>query len=455
MNSNKRFRAYDPKAPIKLPESLQEWLPEGHLAYLISDVVEELDLSAIYQYYERELVGQPPYDPRLMVKLLFYGYTVGIPSSRRIEERTYTDIAFRVLTGDQHPDHDTICEFRKVHLKELCGLFVQVLGICREAGLVKVGHVSFDGTKVKANASKHKAMSYGRMEEKEAELEREVEELLREAEEQDEAEDTRYGKGKRGEEIPEELARREKRLETIRAAKGRLEKRKREEAIAEGKLKEDGTPKESRGRKPERPPGKPKPKDQENFTDPESRIMKNGDKAFVQAYNCQAVVEEESQVIVGRRVTNEANDKEQLKPLVEDVKRNTGQRPQKGSADSGYFSEANIEYGKAEGIELYIPPGREGKEEERIVVRGRIPKGISPADRMRRKLRTKKGKAIYAKRKRIAEPVFGQMKLGRGLRQFLLRGLEKVGLEWDLWCIGHNLLKLWGAGWQVSCEGSS
>lgn len=447
--SAKKFRPYEPDAPLAMPVCLRDWLPEDHLVYLVSDVVDELDLSEIYAHYEGQLRGQPPYDPRMMVKLLTYAYTVGIPSSRRIEQKTYEDIAFRVLTADQHPDHDTICDFRKTHRKALSKLFVQVLAVCQEAGLVKLGHVAFDGTKVKANASKHKAMSYGRMVGKEAELEKEVEELLKKAQQQDDDEDTRYGKGQRGDEVPEELRFKRKRLQALRDAKERLERRIREKAIEEGKVNPDGTPKPTRGRAPKTPHGQPKPKDQENFTDPESRIMVNGDKAFVQAYNAQAAVDEESQIIVGRGVTNEANDKRQLQPLAEDVKANTGAKPRKASADSGYYSEENIKYLEGEGIGAYIPPGRDKKLKDAPPPRGRIPKDLSLEDRMRRKLRTKKGRETYAKRKGIVEPVFGQIKFGRGLRQFLLRGLESVELEWDLWCIGHNLLKLWGSGWRV------
>jgi len=453
--SRKKFRPYDPNAPLPLPVDLREWLPEDHLAYVISDVVDNtLDLSEIYRYYETVLRGQPPYDPRMMVKLLFYGYTVGIPSSRRIEKKTYEDIAFRVLTADQHPDHDTICDFRRVHVKPLSTFFVQVLAVCQEAGLVKLGHVSFDGTKVKANASKHKAMSYGRMVEKEAELEKEVEALLQKAQEQDDAEDAQYGKGRRGDEIPEELRFKEKRLRTIREAKERLEKRTREKAIEEGKLNPDGTPKPTRGRPPQTPPGQPEAKAQENFTDPPSRIMVNGDKAFIQGYNAQAAVDDANQIIVGRALTNEANDKQQVRPLVEDVKANTGDVPDKASADNGYFSQENVEYLQGQGIDPYIPPSREKKLGDAPPPRGRIPKGLSLEARMRRKLRTKAGRATYGKRKGIVEPVFGQMKFGRGLRQFLLRGLEYVALEWDLWCIGHNLLKLWSSGWRLRTQGA-
>ena len=448
----KKFRPYDPEAPLSMPVCLREWLPKDHLIYVISDVVDALDISDIYAHYERHLRGQPPYDPRMMVKLLFYAYTVGIVSSRRIETKTYEDIGFRVLTADQHPDHDTICDFRKTHGKALGKLFVQVLAICCEAGLVKLGHVSLDGTKIKANASKHKAMNYARMVTKEAELEKEVEGLLKKAQEQDDAEDVRYGKGRRGDEVPDELRFKQKRLRTIRDAKERLEKRTREKAIQQGKLNEDGTSKPPRGHAPKTPHGQPKPKDQENFTDPESRIMVNGDKAFVQAYNAQAAVDEEHQIIVGRNVTNEANDKQQAQPLVEDVKANTGEVPDKASADSGYFSEDNIQYFQGQGIDAYIPPNRDKKLKDTPPPRGRMPNDLSVEDRMRRKLRTKKGQATYAKRKCIVEPVFGQIKFGRGLWQFLLRGLENVEIEWDLWCIGHNLLKLWLSGWAAAIK---
>jgi len=447
LTSRKKFRPYDPTVPLLMPVDLRDWLPEDHLVFVVSDAVDTMDLSEFYRVYASELRGQPPFDVRLMVKLLIYGYTVGIPSSRRIEKKTYEDIAFRVLTTDQHPDHDTICDFRKTHGKALSTCFVQVLGICQEAGLAKLGHVSFDGTKVKANASKHKAMSYGRMVEKEGELEREVAELLKKAQEKDDAEDAQYGKGRRGDEIPEELRFKEKRLQTIRAAKARLEKRTREKAIAEGRLAPDGTPKPTRGRPPETPPGQPEPKAQENFTDPESRIMLNGDKAFVQAYNGQIAVNE-AQIIVGRNLTNEANDKHQVKPLVENIQANLHAVPRKASADNGYYSEENVAYLGSQGIDPYIPPNRDRKLDDAPAPRGRIPKGMSPEARMRRKLRTKAGRATYGKRKGIVEPVFGQMKFARGLRQFLLRGVEYVALEWDLWCIGHNLLKLWAAGWR-------
>ena len=385
-----------------------------------------------------------------MVKLLVYAYTVGIPSSRRIELKTYEDLPFRILTCDQHPDHDTISGFRKQHLKALSQLFVQVLAICEEAKLTKLGHVALDGTKVKANASKHKAMSYGRMGEKEAELEAEVQELIRQAEQEDDKEDTRYGTGKRGDELSDELSFKQGRLETIRKAKQALEAKAREQAIADGKIHPDGTPIPRPGRKPKTPPGQPEPKAQRNFTDPESRIMKNGDKAFVQGYNCQAAVDADSQVIVAADVTDQANDKKQAEPMAAEVQANMGRNPDEMSADSGYFSEANVEHlEKEREIDVYISPGREKKDSsEADPTSSPVSTDPSVKDRMKAKLRTPEGKATYSKRKETVEPVFGQMKLGRGLRQFLLRGLAQVRGEWRLWCLGHNILKLWRSGWQ-------
>ena len=449
MPSQKRFRPYDPGAPIPAPTDLRDWLPGDHLVYFVSDLIEDEDLSAFYEPYERgELRGQPPYDPRMMVKLLVYGYIVGIPSSRRIERKTYEDLAFRVLTCDQHPDHDTISGFRKQHLGALSALFVQVLAVCQKAKLTKLGHVALDGTKIKANASKHKAMSYGRMGEKEKELEAQVQELIRQAEQEDDKEDSRYGKDKRGHELPDELRFKQGRLDTIRKAKRALEAEAWEQAIADGKLNPDGTPKSRPGRTPKTPPGQPKPKAQRNFTDPESRIMKNGDKAFVQGWNCQAAVDSDSQVIVAADVTPEANDKQQIKPMAAQVEANTGRDPEEWSADSGYFSEENVRHLEGKGMDVYIPPGRQkhGESECDPVVGSAT--SLSVADRMRQKLQSARGKAKYSKRKETAEPVFGQTKQGRGLRQFLLRGLEQVRGEWRLWCLGHNILKLWRSGWR-------
>jgi hypothetical protein len=390
----------------------------------------------------------------MMVKLLLYGYCVGVPSSRKIEERTHTDIAFRVLAAGHHPDHDTLAAFRKRHLQALAALFVQVLKLCREAGLVQLGTVALDGTKVRANASKHKAMSYGRMAEAEAQLQAEVEELLRRAEAADAEEDARHGKGRRGGELPEELRRRQDRLRVIREAKRALEEQAKAHADAIRRADEEdrqrreaeGRP-AKRGHRPE-PPEAPDPRAQRNFTDPESRIMVDGaTKAFVQAYNAQAAVDADSQVIVACHVTQQANDKQQVVPLVEGIEANTGAVPKAGLADSGYFSEANVTYLQAKGIDPFVAVDRQKHGERPPAPRGRIPKSATVTDRMRRKLRTRRGQATYARRKGSVEPVLGQIKEARGLRRFLLRGLECVGCEWDLWCLTHNLLKLFRSGW--------
>jgi transposase len=449
-----RFKRYSPDQTFLLPPSLRDWLPEDHLAYFISDTVDELDLSVITDIYKMaDTRGQPPYHPSMMSKLLLYAYSVGVPSSRKIEEKTYTDVAFRVIAAGDHPDHDTICEFRSRHLEALAELFVQVLRLCRKAGLVKLGHVAVDGTKVKANASKHKAMSYGRMCEAEEELEKQVKELLQKAQQVDEEEDRRYGKGKRGDELPEELRFRASRLKKIREAKAALEREALERARAEGKSDEDGNRiTHNRGRKPKIPPGVPKPKDQSNFTDPESRIMKDTTtKSFIQGYNAQAAVDSESQVIVAADVTDQANDKEQVEPALEQIEENLGERPKELSADAGFYSEHNVTDLQQKGVEPFIAPEKKKHTDGDLPPpRGRIPKGMSVKDRMRRKLRTKRGREKYKLRKEVAEPVFGQIKGARGFRQFLLRGLQKVRGEWRLICLTHNMLKLYRSRYAIA-----
>jgi len=439
-----------------LPLSLSEWLPAGHLAYFIIDVVERLNLSEIYASYGGDGRGQPPYDPTMMTALLLYAYCVGRPSSRKIEQETLEDVAFRVIAANQRPDHDSISEFRRRHLAALAGLFVQVLDLCREAKLVKLGHVALDGTKVRANASKHKAMSYGRMQEKRDELELKVKELLDLAERVDAEEDALYGKGVRGDELPVELRTKQGRLKKIQEAMAALEAKARAEAEAaaeearekiaarEQKAAESGEP--PRGRAPEVPdPAQAKPEDkaQRNFTDPESRIMKAGaTKSFEQCYNAQAAVDEECQVIVAAAVTQAANDKEQLEPMVAAIAANTGESPGALTADAGYYSEANVQALEAKGIDGYLAVGRIKHGEAPPPVEGDLGAELSVKGRMRRKLLTEPGRTVYAKRKAVVEPVFGQIKQARGLRQFLLRGLENVSAEWDLWCLSHNLLKL-------------
>jgi transposase len=428
----KTFRSYLPDQDFLLPPSLRDWLPENHLAYFVSDIVDQLELSAIYAVYGDEQRGQPPYDPLMMTKLLVYSYCIGVYSSRKIQQRICEDIAFRILAAGNEPDFRTISDFRKIHLEALEGLFDQVLRMALEAGAMKLGRVALDGTKVKANASKHKAMSYGRMKEKEKELRAEVQELLAKAEAADAEEDARYGKDKGGEDLPVELKRRETRLQRIREAKRVLQERAREKAEAEGKPAQEA---------------KPNDKDQYNFTDPESRIMKGAD-GFVQGYNAQIAVESDLQMIVGQTVVQAANDKQQVQPMVEVIEQQSGQRPEELLADAGYCSEENLEQLESpdapeKRIDAYIAAGRAKHGEKKAPCkRGLLPKGATRVDRMRRKLRTKAGAAVYAARKGIVEPVFGQIKQVRHFRQFLLRGIAKVKGEWAIVCLTHNILKL-------------
>ena len=431
----KTYLPYDPDQQLLLPQALQEWLPEDHLAYFISDVADQLDLSEITARYAGERRGGPPYHPRMMVKVLLYAYCVGVPSSRRIAQRLHEDIAFRVLAANNTPDFRTISDFRKDHLAALSGLFLQVLLLCQREGLVKLGHVALDGTKVRANASKHQAMSYQRMKEKEEQLQGEVDELLRRAQEVDEEEDRRYGKDKHGDELPEELAFREGRLERIREAMAALE------AEAQAAAEEA----DAAGREHS---GVPEDKAQRNFTDPESRIMPGpGGRNFLQAYNCQAVVDHEHQVIIAARATNLTSDKQQAVVMIAETIDNVGRVPREVSADAGYYSAQAVADLQVLGVDPFIAPEktRHGHKPP-PAPRGRIPKHLSPRDRMRRKLQTKRGRQRYALRMSTVEPVFGQIKQGRGFRQFLLRGLDKVQSEWSLICTGHNLLKLFKFG---------
>jgi len=455
----KTFKPYTPEQLLLLPPALQDWLPEGHLALFLSDVVDHaLDLTPILATYDTgDGRGQPPYHPALLVKLLVYAYCMGKPSSRQIERATHEEVPYRVLAANQHPDHDTLAAFRQAHLPALASLFLQVLHLCQRAGLVKLGHVALDGTKILANASKHKAMSYGRMGDAERTLEQEIAALLAEAQRVDAAEDARYGPGRRGDELPAELARRESRLAKIRTAKADLEAEARAvaaeaAAVAQAQRAARERQTATTGRKPTgRPPRVPDPtqaapaaKAQRNVPDPDSRIMKDGaTKSFVQAYNAQAAVDSTAQVIVAAAVTQEANDKQQLVPMLTQVEPNCGAWPAAASGDAGYFSEAAVTDPALVAIDLYVaverqkhgeapaPPGADG------TVRGA----------MRAKLQTTAGQAIYALRKAIVEPVFGQIKAGRGFRRFSVRGHRQVSAEWLLICLTHNLLKLFRAGW--------
>jgi transposase len=422
----KTFRSYVPEQNLLLPASLREWLPDDHLAYFVSDVVDQLNLSAIESVYEEEERGQPPYHPRMMTKILLYGYCVGVFSSRRIQKRLLEDVAFRVLAAGNQPDFRTISDFRKLHLKSLEELFQQMLRLTLETGMMKLGRVALDGSKVKASASKHKAMSYGRMKETEKRLREEVRKLLNQAEAADQEEDSRYGRDRRGDELPEELQRRETRIARIREAKQALEERAREQAKNKGKDPEEARPTE---------------KAQYNFTDPESRMLKGPD-GFLQGYNTQIAVEPVFQLIVGQRVTQAANDKQQMVPLVEAIEKQSGQKPEGVVADSGYCSDENLKYLAKKKLEGFVSTEKQKHgQRNQPCPRGPLPREASRVERMERKLETKVGAAVYATRKFIVEPVFGQIKQARGFRQFLLRGIEKVRGEWALICMTHNILK--------------
>lgn len=444
----KTFRPYNLDQLYLLPPSLKEWLPPDHLVYFISDAVDQLDLSAIYRSYDNPK-GYPPYNPTMMVKVLFYAYCRGIRSSRRIERALYEDVAMRVLSGNQQPDHWTIAAFRRRHLEALGELFVQTVKLARDAGLVRLGHVALDGTKIKANASRHQAMSYGRMKREEERLQQEIDRYFREAEAIDREEDRRYG-DRRGDELPPELADARRRLEVIRKAKAALEEEARRRAELEKGERPQGAADEGKKRRcpKESKPPEPPEKAQRNFTDPESRIMKSSEGSFVQAYNAQAAVDAESQIIVAADLTNQAADSPHLIPLVEQVEGNTGRRPKEVSADAGYWSEANVTALAVQGIEAFIPPDKVRHSEWRQFnpPRGRIPANLSLKERMRRKLRTRRGRERYRLRQTSVEPVFGQIKEGRGLRQFLLRGLAPNRAMWRFDCAVHNLLKLFRAG---------
>jgi len=425
----KTYRPYLPDQGLLLPPSLRDWLPDDHLVFFVSDLVDGLDLSAITTVYEEEDRGYPPYHPVMLTKVLVYGYCVGVFSSRRIQRRLVEDVGFRVLAAGNQPDFRTIADFRKRHLTALQGFFEQVLQLARELGTARVGRVALDGTKVKANASKHKAMSYQRMGEKQRDLRAEVKQLLAQADAADAAEDAEYGALRRGDELPAELQRRESRLTRIREAKRVLEARAKEKAVAAGQPSDAATP---------------DPKAQYNFTDPESRIMKGPD-GFVQAYNAQIAVDAQ-QLIVGQAVTQEANDKQQLVPMIAIIAQQSGGTPSQLLADAGYCSDENLAAIAETPIDAYIST-RKQRHGERAGRPGPCPRGPLPTtatrvDRMARKLHTKAGAAVYAARKAMVEPVFGQIKQARGFRQFLLRGFAKVQGEWSLVCTTHNILKL-------------
>lgn len=510
MQKLKTFRPWVPGQTTLLPASPSDWLSADHQVYFLLDLVDELDLSAIViPAQSKDPRGEKGFDPRMMTLLLLYAYCVGIVSSRRIERACYEDLAFRVLTGNQQPDHSRISEFRRQNLDALSGLFVQILRFCQEVGMVSLGHVALDGTKVQANASKHKAMSHERMLKAEAQLEKEIKELMRKAEILDAQEDSKYGKGKLGSDLPKELQRRQDRLAKIFQARKAMEaeaaaaaardrakqataaeaaaadalaaehadaseqqklrdkadrSRKKAEAAKdlaiekaqEAGLDPDGLDPQPADAMPQRglahrADGSPKASTQRNFTDPDSHIMKS-DGNMLQGYNCQAAVDGDHQVIVAMGVSNQPPDVEHLEPMLERTIANTGACPETFIADAGYWSEDNVSACEKRGADPHISTGRQKHGQPPPPICGPIPKGLDAKGKMARKLRKKEGREIYAKRKTIVEPVFGQTKEARGLRRFLLRGLEKVNSEWTIWGMTHNLNKLWRYLKQRRCQ---
>ena len=427
-----------PDQTLLLPPALADWLPAGHLAYFVSDTVEALDLTALYDRYEGDGRRNQPYEPRMMLKVLVYAYATGTFSSRKIARKLEEDVAYRVLGAENFPAHRTISEFRLQNLNEFENLFMQVVRIAREVGLVKLGTIAIDGTKIKANASKHKAMSHGHMVKQERRLQQEIHDLTKRAGEQDVEEDGLYGAEFRGDEIPAELSRRNERLSKIKAARERLEARQAAEDRSAGRTPGDDEdrPEGKRGAGFKRKFGEVPDKKQENFTDPESRIMKTGN-GFQQCYNAQAAVDDESLLIVAVEVTNNAGDVGRLVPMLDAVEATVGEQPERILADAGYRSEANLLALEARGIDGYVALGREGKK----VARG-VGAGQEATARMKRKLATKQGTAHYRRRKYLAEPPFGWIKSCLGFRQFSLRGLAKVGPEWMLMGLATNLRRM-------------
>jgi transposase len=458
MCMSKTFRPWKIDEPQFLPPTAQDFVAEDHLArFMVSLMTEELDLTEIMASYLGEK-GQPPFHPAMMTALLLYAYCSGVYSSRRIAKACRERVDFMSIVALDPPDFRTICEFRKRHLKALSRLFVQVLQLCDKAGMVKLGHVAFDGTKIKANASKHKAMSYERMAARATQLDAEVAKWFAAAEAADSKEDKIHGSDKQGDEMPEWVADKQRRAEKIRAAKAELEAEAK--AAAEAKAKAEAEAEEKRTAEGRKKPGKPAappspepaPKAQKNFTDPESRIMKSKD-GFVQAYNAQAAVDAQAQIIVAQHVTQSPVDCGQLVPLVDAVENNLGRKPEQASADSGYCSEANLEALESRHIDGYVATGR-AKDATKDEVAGEAtdacvaansPQPVKPPTRveaMRAKIKAGGHSSPYRLRKQLPEPVFGQIKQARGFRQFLMRGLENVKAEWALICTAHNILKL-------------
>ena len=446
---SKTFRPYNPNQQFLMPPSMRDWLREDHLAYFVSETIDEMDLSEIYEVYERNLAGYPPYHPHMMVKVLFYAYCTGVFSSRKIARKLEEDVALRVLAAENRPDFRTVSDFRKLHLAALKKLFLEVLRLCRQAGLVRLGHVALDGTKQKANASKHKAMSYGRMKEESARLEGEIADLLASAKRIDDEEDAKLGKDVRGDELPQELRFRESRLAKIRQAMAELEAEAQEEArqeASEADSSDDDPKPTKRGRRKKRPSDVPDDKAQKNFTDPESRIMLSAEKSFVQGYNAQAAVDSEYQVVVAAMVSAQAADSVHVEAMVERIEESTGKLPDEMSLDAGYYSDANVEHLESKKIDVYMPPTRLKHREYREAKAEPVTEETTTRERMRSKVLTDEGRAKYGLRKETAEPVFGQIKRCMGFREFSMRGQEACEAEWSFVCAAHNLLKLFRYG---------
>jgi transposase len=451
VGAQKRFREYNQSQSCLLPPSIDDWLPENHEARFISEVVDTmLDLDCVYDSYT-EASGAPPYDPAMMLKLLVFAYSIGVTSSREMERRCHVDVAFRWLSANAAPDYRSISRFRRRHLVAIDTLFVQVLALCAEAGLVKLGRVALDGTKLRASTSKHKAMSYDRMGPRIEELEAEVATMLAEAEATDLAEDEAFGAEHRGDELPPELATKEGRLAKLRAAKESIEAEAREKAAtkAQEKAKNQGaSEEEAQAAGAEAAEGAaPHGRAQRSFTDPESRMMKTTD-GFNYAFNAQAMVDEEAQVILAHSVSNQAADAPHLMEMIEATEANLGaagidENPDTVITDAGYFSEKNVTDATDAGVDVLIATGRI-THHERVPAapRGPIPKDATVKERMARRLRTKAGRADYARRKAIVEPVFGQMKVRQAAGFLRLRGLEGAQGEWALHSLCHNLRKL-------------
>ena len=446
----KRFRTCSLEQPFLLAPSLQDWLPEDHLSRFIARVVAALDLGEIFQRYGRkDGRGKSAYHPEMMVRLLLYGYAVGVRSSRAIEKATHEDVAFRYLTADQHPDHDSIADFRKVHLETLSKLFFQALQLCQKAGLVKLGQVAIDGTKLAANASRHQSKNYKRLSEKEAALVKEVQRLMEEAGKIDQQEDDLYGKGTRGDEMPADLSTAQQQLEKIQAAKQELEREAKERAdqAEREKAEQNGKPKDGaqRMRWSRAKTGIPSETSKGNLTDPESGLMVDGsNKAFVQGYNAQVAAAGVPQIIVAQTVVSDPTDRQQLKPMMQRIEQTLGENPELTMADAGYWSESSIVEQQSQGRDLLVPPDR-GPDKVTGKLAANAPQGPA-AQQMRQRLSHAEEKKRYQKRAGMVEPVFGMIKETLGYRRFLMRGLEKVKGEWAMICTAFNLLKLYRYG---------